>query len=200
MMQDLILISMWIVFSLLHSLLATNWWKTKMFKYLKSHYKYYRVFYSVFALFTFSVIIIYNFSIQSILLWQVNAIEKIIAFVVMICTASVMLIFTKRFFFDLSGADAFKRNQVSRQFINTNLYKYVRHPLYSATIIFVWSVFLWKPVLSNLITCICITIYTLIGILLEEKKLISEFGESYTAYQLTTPMLIPRFNLNKPVD
>ncbi len=192
-MQYLILICMWIVFSVLHSLFAANWWKIKMIKKLKSDYKYYRVFYSLFALLTLSVTIMYNFYIQSVLLWQVNTIEKVIAFVVMMYAASVMLIFTKRFFFDLSGADVFKRKQTSRELINTNLYKYVRHPLYSATLIFIWSIFLWKPLLSNLLTCICITVYTLIGIYLEEKKLIHEFGQGYITYKSTTPMLVPKF-------
>lgn len=180
------------VFCLLHSLFADDTWKYKMQLLLRSNFKFYRIAYSLFALITLVTVITYNFSIRSTLLWQVYTIEKIISLAIMIFAALVMLMFTKKFFFDLSGADVFQKKQTSRQLINTYFYKHVRHPLYSATLILIWSIFLWKPLLSNLITCICITIYTLIGIYFEERKLITEFGDNYIAYQLKTPMLIPR--------
>jgi len=36
-----------------------------------------------------------------------------------------------------------------------------------------------------------LTAYIIIGTRLEEKKLVLEFGESYTKYQHEVPMLIP---------
>ena len=52
------------------------------------------------------------------------------------------------------------------------------------------------PSLSNLISCSCITVYTIIGIYFEEKKLVKDFGESYIQYRDETPMLIPKFIYN----
>jgi methanethiol S-methyltransferase len=51
--------------------------------------------------------------------------------------------------------------------------------------------FLLLPYLSLLIANSIITVYTLIGIGLEEKKLVNEFGESYSNYQASVPKLIP---------
>lgn len=71
------------------------------------------------------------------------------------------------------------------------IHKYVRHPLYLGTLLFVWGLFLIFPLLNNLIAVIIITGYILIGIRLEEKKLLIEFGNSYADYISRVPMLIP---------
>ena len=70
-------------------------------------------------------------------------------------------------------------------------HRYVRHPLYLGTFITIWAGFLLLPLISLLISNAIITIYTLIGIELEEKKLILEFGEDYREYQNRVPRLIP---------
>jgi protein-S-isoprenylcysteine O-methyltransferase Ste14 len=188
----IILALLWIIFSVLHSLFADERWKQKMQLVLKKNYKFYRISYSFFALITLTIAVAYNFSMQSFLLWNVHIIEQVIAVACMLSFGIIMLLFIRRFFFDLSGADVFKKQPVSKQLIKTDLYKYVRHPLYSATLGFVWSIFLYSPMLSNLISCICITVYTIAGIYLEEKKLVREFGESYLHYRSNTPMLIPK--------
>jgi protein-S-isoprenylcysteine O-methyltransferase Ste14 len=190
--SHIILVLLWIVFSVLHSLFASERWKKKMQIILRNNYKFYRIVYSFFALVTLAIVVVYNFYMQSFLLWDVHIIEKIIAVVCMLSCGIVMLLFTRRFFFDLSGADVFQKKQLSRELIKTDLYKYVRHPLYSATLGLVWGFFLYNPLLSNLISCLCITAYTIAGIFLEEKKLVLEFGESYLSYRAKTPMLIPK--------
>jgi protein-S-isoprenylcysteine O-methyltransferase Ste14 len=73
------------------------------------------------------------------------------------------------------------------------IHRFVRHPLYSGTILFVWGLFFVFPFLNNLIAVILLTLYLFIGISFEEKKLVKEFGEKYQAYILKVPMLIPRF-------
>ena len=69
------------------------------------------------------------------------------------------------------------------------LYRYVRHPQYTAGLIFIWL----TPYLSwNFLALIIgLTAYILIGAYIEERKLLFEFGEAYVEYQYRTPMLIP---------
>jgi uncharacterized membrane protein len=71
------------------------------------------------------------------------------------------------------------------------LHRYIRHPLYLGTLLLVWALFLFFPLLSNLLACGMITGYTLAGIRLEERKLLRQFGEAYASYQRKVPMLIP---------
>ena len=190
--SHIILVLLWVMFSVPHSLFANEKWKKKMQVVLKKNYKFYRIAYSFFALITLAIVVTYNFLMQSFLLWNVNIIEQVIAVACMLSCGTIMLLFTRKFFFDLSGADVFQKKKLSRELIKTDLYKYVRHPLYSATLGFVWSIFLYSPLFSNLISCICITAYTIAGISLEEKKLVHEFGENYISYRSQTPMLIPK--------
>lgn len=191
--QHLILIIFWILYALLHSIFAAPKWKKIMQEKMKQNFKYYRILYSVFAFISLSIIIVYLFRIKSIILWEANSIEIVIAITCLITSGSLMIFFIRNFFFDLSGADIFLKTKKPQMLIKTNLYKYVRHPLYTATLVFIWSIFFWQPLLSNLISCICITVYTIIGISYEEKKLIKDFGESYIQYRNETPMLIPKF-------
>ncbi len=69
------------------------------------------------------------------------------------------------------------------------LYRWVRHPLYTAGLLFIWL----TPVMTvNLLTlCAAATIYIIVGAYFEERKLLREYGAAYAEYQASTPMLIP---------
>jgi protein-S-isoprenylcysteine O-methyltransferase Ste14 len=69
------------------------------------------------------------------------------------------------------------------------LYRWVRHPLYTAGLMFIWL----SPVMSqnSLVVYIGITVYIIVGALFEERKLEREFGQEYARYKAITPMLIP---------
>ncbi|NJD59027.1 MAG: hypothetical protein C3F13_17125 [Anaerolineales bacterium] len=73
--------------------------------------------------------------------------------------------------------------------VTDGFYRYVRHPLYTAGLVFIWLI----PIMTwNLLALIIgLSAYIFIGIYFEERKLIQEFGESYREYRQRTPMLIP---------
>ncbi len=72
-------------------------------------------------------------------------------------------------------------------------YAYVRHPIYSFGLLFMWL----SPVMSvNLLTVYLFwTVYMYVGSIHEEHRLIHEFGDKYRAYQQQIPRLIPRLPL-----
>jgi protein-S-isoprenylcysteine O-methyltransferase Ste14 len=75
------------------------------------------------------------------------------------------------------------------------LYRFVRHPIYSGGLLFLWA----SPEMSwnSLALKTAFTMYFIFGAMVEETKLVTEFGDAYRAYRMRTPMLIP--NLKKPV-
>jgi methanethiol S-methyltransferase len=79
--------------------------------------------------------------------------------------------------------------------VTTGVYRYVRHPLYSAGIVLIWLL----PVMTVnvLVINIALTIYVLVGAYFEERKLRSEFGREYIDYAAVTPMFIPFLKGNK---
>ncbi|MFZ5910565.1 MAG: methyltransferase family protein [Chloroflexota bacterium] len=77
----------------------------------------------------------------------------------------------------------------SAPLVMRGLYRWVRHPLYTAGLLFIWL----APVMTvNLLTlCAAATIYIIVGAYFEERKLLREYGAAYAGYQASTPMLIP---------
>jgi methanethiol S-methyltransferase len=73
--------------------------------------------------------------------------------------------------------------------VTDGLYRWMRHPLYTAGLVFIWL----TPVMTgNLLALnLGITIYLVVGALYEERKLVRVFGEEYVQYRERTPMLIP---------
>jgi len=65
-----------------------------------------------------------------------------------------------------------------------------RHPWYLATMIFIW---VWYPEIyvSTLIVNTILTLYLIIGTILEERKLVIELGNSYRQYKKHVSMLFP---------
>jgi protein-S-isoprenylcysteine O-methyltransferase Ste14 len=49
---------------------------------------------------------------------------------------------------------------------------------------------------AGIIVNIVLTIYIIMGTILEERKLVSEFGDAYVKYQQEVPMLIPFIKKN----
>jgi protein-S-isoprenylcysteine O-methyltransferase Ste14 len=72
----------------------------------------------------------------------------------------------------------------------SGFYRWVRHPLYTAGLVFIWL----SPVMttSTLALYLGLTLYIVIGSRYEERQLVAEFGESYLEYRLKVPALIPR--------
>lgn len=82
-----------------------------------------------------------------------------------------------------------KSKEGNAQMVTGGLYRWVRHPLYTAGLVFIWL----TPVMTvNLLVLnIGLTIYLVVGAIFEERKLVREFGAAYRDYQENVPMLIP---------
>jgi protein-S-isoprenylcysteine O-methyltransferase Ste14 len=81
------------------------------------------------------------------------------------------------------------------QLVTGGLYRWVRHPIYTCGLLFIWltPVMTWNGLAFNT----GITLYFLVGIIFEERKLIKEFGAAYAEYRQRTPMLIPGLKVTK---
>jgi protein-S-isoprenylcysteine O-methyltransferase Ste14 len=96
--------------------------------------------------------------------------------------------------FELFGLHQVVNNLVGRpmppeRFKSPVLYKVVRHPIYLGFIIAFWSA--PTMTLGHLLFAMVTTAYIFVGILLEERDLVSQFGDEYRRYRERVSMLIP---------
>jgi methanethiol S-methyltransferase len=73
--------------------------------------------------------------------------------------------------------------------VTGGLYRYVRHPLYTAGLVIIWltPVLTWNLLAFN----IGLTLYIILGIYFEEHKLRLIYGDAYEEYRRKTPALFP---------
>jgi methanethiol S-methyltransferase len=97
--------------------------------------------------------------------------------------------------FDLFGLKQVWRRLANKTyrapvFRTPSLYKFVRHPLYIGWITIFWA----APTMTvaHLIFAVGTTGYILLAIPLEERDMVSAFGNAYVDYRARTPALIPR--------
>lgn len=191
--EDLVLA--WAVYFSIHSIWASSVFKNivnSRVKWLKSSYRLLFNFFAVILL--IPVIYIQRNLKDDILLFEpVTAILVIgyagIAVGVLIGIAG----FKNYDFSEFTGIYQLKHHHDfhPEQLNTSGLHGVVRHPLYFALIVMLWSYFLTQPQLNLLVSGLCITAYLYIGTLFEEKKLIDEFGDIYREYKKNVSMLIP---------
>ncbi|MHA4807682.1 methyltransferase family protein [Flavitalea flava] len=192
---------LWFLFGLAHSLLAAEWVKAFFEERMGKGFRYYRFLYSVFALVFMLAILWWQFSIRSSPVGSFPVIRLWIGLPAGVVGVVLMVFSIHKYFFHLSGVAVFFRERGSEDEIEGGhgsletggFHRYVRHPLYLGTLLFIWALLLFFPFLSNLIACLMITIYTVLGAWLEEQKLLRVFGEQYAVYRLNVPMLVPGF-------
>jgi len=95
------------------------------------------------------------------------------------------------------GLRQFQEKQVQPQTTELSingLYRWVRHPLYTGALLLLWL----TPIMTvNILSLIIVlSIYLVVGAILEERRLTHEFGGAYAEYQKRVPMLLPRIKKN----
>ena len=191
--QHLVLAILWVLFCALHSGFASLRWKDRMKQVMGVNFRYYRLYYTIFAFLSLGVVIGYQLAIASPFLFVVNWIAVGFGILLLISGVIVMGICIRKYFMHLSGLKSLYLNDdlAANQLQVTGIHRYVRHPLYSGTFMAIWGTWLLYPSLSLLIANTIITVYTTLAIGLEEQKLVAEFGDSYRRYQQQVPKLVP---------
>ena len=195
-MGYLLIASMWIAYCVLHSFLISTSFTNLLARSLKNYYAFYRIFYVSLSLVLLIPLIRYTDQFYSNIIITYSPILNILR--IMLILGS-LLIFFWAFFIDYDSLSFFgirqilnfgkkKKTNPPEDLKRNGLLGVVRHPMYSALIVYLWcSTFTVTGIIVNII----LTIYIIIGTILEEKKLVLEFGDTYVKYQQEVPMLIP---------
>jgi protein-S-isoprenylcysteine O-methyltransferase Ste14 len=194
-MDYLLIASMWIAYCLLHSFLISTVLTDFLTRLLKDYYSFYRIFFVFISVALLIPLIKYTDQLDSNIIITYSPSLNIIHNMFILSSVSIFL---WAFFIDYDSLSFFGIRQIlnrKKKKINTSndlkrngLLGVVRHPMYFALIIYLWcQTFTAIDIIVN----IMLTIYIIIGTMLEEKKLVLEFGDAYVKYQQEVPMLIP---------
>ncbi len=153
--------------------------------------RYYRAIASLLIFVTLLILIHYHFAAIDTILFRPHWIEKIIAAILILSGVVVMVIYTWNYLISFSGLGVVFGMEADTELQQTGLFAYMRHPMFAGAIIFMWGVFLGYPYMNNLISAVCLTIYSFIAIFFAEKRLGILYGDMYKQYRGKVPVLLP---------
>jgi len=186
-MNYLLLVAFWVLYFSLHSLLASLRSKAFFERILGKAFRFYRIIYSFFSTVGLLLLLFINSTTASPLLFESIGLVRYLS--LMLATFGVIII--SRTFKEYRFLTFIGLKQEGNEFKRTGILKYVRHPIYSGTILIVIGFFLFSPTLATLVSVSCIMAYLPFGIYLEERKLINQFGDQYVSYRKEVPSIFP---------
>lgn len=187
----ILLILIWTGYFTFHSLLAAHFVKNRAEKSLGLSGKKYRMTYVLLSVILLIPLLWYTAAHQGNRLFEVSVWTQFIG--LMLATYGVFIVREGFRYYHTPAFLGLANPELEQdKLVIEGLNRYVRHPLYAGTILIVLGLVVFLPTMTNLIVFILILIYTLIGIKLEEKKLVEQFGQEYEDYRKNVPMLIPK--------
>jgi protein-S-isoprenylcysteine O-methyltransferase Ste14 len=168
-------------------------------EYLKRNlgpaFRFYRLFYNVVAVITLVPVVVFADSVRTQPIFSWDGYLRIVQ-VALLGTAALLFFLGARHYDarQLLGIKQIREGTSDKAITSSGkldtsgVLGMIRHPWYAGGMLLVWA----RPLdVSVIIVNIILTAYLLIGTLLEEKKLVREFGEEYRAYQARVSMFIP---------
>jgi protein-S-isoprenylcysteine O-methyltransferase Ste14 len=187
----------WLVFALLlwgffHSLFAAHSIKalaSRLLGPLADHF--YRLFYNIFAVLSFGPVLVLAARADARILYSVPLPwSALMVAGELLAVLALLVAFRQTDVWEFLGLRQLGTPEEEPPRLFTGgLYHYVRHPLYTAGLAFIWLL----PYMTVNVLAInaALTVYVVIGALFEEAKLRRLFGQEYVDYAAVTPMLIP---------
>ena len=190
----LFLAFLWLLYYTIHSLLAAEFVKKSASRVMGKGFRVYRLAYNLFSILGFVAIWYYQRQMALEYVFAPNELHFLIGGILIILGIAIgVLVFYQYRWQEFFGIDQLRIHspKPASILVTHGFHKHVRHPLYFAGIFILVGNFLLHTSLQVLIFTLITLIYLIVGTILEEKKLINEFGDAYRDYQKKVKMLIP---------
>lgn len=178
-----------LIFVMIHSVLAADYIKNKAQRLLGERYRFYRMIYTLISIPAFA---------PAFLLWikysgstpPVYIIPQWAYPLIILARVLALGIFVYASFqTDFPVFIGLKQTHEKTILITSGAYGIVRHPLYASGML----ILVTKMEMSqlDLIAVLLVSIYLIIGVYIEERRLLSIFGDEYHKYRQQVSMFIP---------
>lgn len=184
------LVAGWIIYFILHSVLASTTVKATL---NPRGGRMYRILYTAGSTVGLLALVIYGATLHGEPFFNSHGMIRYVS--LMLSTFGVMTIqlaFRQYRLKPFIGLEE-EKNQLKIE----GILKTIRHPIYSGVILITLGFFLFNPTVSSLVACMSIFLYLPAGIYLEERKLIAQYGDEYRKYRSDVPALIPSLKKTK---
>ncbi len=178
-----------IAFAFLHSLLATDKIKKEAEKILNEKFRFYRLIYNILSFITAAPAfwIWATSSSSTPLLYSVP--ELLFPITIILRLVSLGLLAYAALQIDMLEFAGLHQKGAKGMLLTGGAYGIVRHPLYTAGIILIFTK--TEMTLLDFTAAALVSIYFIVGAFMEERRLVSAFGDEYRKYQQRVSMLIP---------
>jgi methanethiol S-methyltransferase len=195
MARYLVLICLWVCWCALHSLLISRPVTGFLERRFGAAFRFYRIVYNIAALVTLIPVLIYTYSLEGPELFHWAGPLRLVQALLGVAALILFATGARQYdFYRFLGLQQVRENDSCSALTDDchldtrGILALVRHPWYSGGILIVWARDLdWTAILTNLV----ITGYFVIGAVLEEKKLVAQFGETYIGYRKRVSMFFP---------
>ena len=190
-----VLVLLWTAWCSLHSFLISRPADGFLKRRLQAWYRYARLAYNVLALATLVPVVAFTWSLRGAPLFSWGGPWRIVQAVILLAALCFFAGGARRYdFLQFAGIRQIREENDCTVLTDDcsldtrGILGVVRHPWYSGGILLIWAQRLdAAAIASNGV----ITLYFIVGAMLEERKLAETFGESYRAYRQRVSMLVP---------
>ena len=181
----------WLIYYVIHSLLASNWMKGIVKAIAPCVFAYYRLGFNLISIIGLLLLLLQWKGAEQTILFQTNTLTLFLSGLLAGLGAYIAITAFRNYnLMEFAGLRSEQPNQTN-MLQTSGWNQVVRHPLYLGTVLVVLGIVLAYPTDSVMSIALATFGYLPIGIWLEERKLIAEFGAAYTSYQKQVKALIP---------
>lgn len=193
--ESLLLLGAWGLWCVLHSLLITHATARFLRARLGNGFRFHRLGYVLFSALTLVPLAHYSAQLDRVVVLPWEGSYRLLSLAALLVAAGLFLAGGRRYdpglFLGFRQALSGKDNRslsASNRLDTSGILAAIRHPWYTATFLVLW----FRPLtrLSILVNLV-LSAYLVAGTLLEERKLVEEFGDHYRAYQARVSMFVP---------
>ncbi|SNQ62480.1 methyltransferase family protein [Candidatus Methanoperedens nitratireducens] len=180
-----------LIFAAIHSLLATAYIKNKAERLLREKFRFYRLLYTIISFPTFApaFLVWLKYSAFTPLVYTIP--DWLYPVFLLIRLLGIGLFMYAVFQTDILEFIGIKptRKEAETKLITGGAYGIVRHPMYTGGIAALFTEM--KMSQLDLTASSLVSIYLVIGAFIEEKRLVSTFGDGYRRYRQQVSMFVP---------
>lgn len=196
-MSFIVLGLLWIFWCTMHSLLITRPVTGYLQQLPGGWFRYYRLFYNLTAVITLVPLLLLTREMrgEAVIAWQ--GFWQILQCLLLLSAGWLFWGGARRY--DMGyflGIRQIRSGTVhlllseTEEFSTAGVFGLTRHPWYLGSLLLIWSILPGYAAADLLVSAI-LSVYLVAGTVLEERKLLAEYGDAYRRYQRQVPMLLP---------